>query len=309
MATKISDVIVPEVFNPYLIQKSVETNAFLSSGIATKDPTVTITKGGKTVNIPFWKRLSGKVEDLKDTAGLTLNKVDADSDVAAILARGVGYAVNDLAEVFSGDDPMGAIADMLGDSWNDELSETIISVLKGALGSAGMESNVNDQSSAVLTSKMMLDTCFKLGDNFKKITAVAMHSAVLQHLKNLDVIQTVQASTISPAYETYMDKRVIIDDKLAPTEDIYPIYFFGVGSIAYNENPALVRTEQDRDIVAGEDVITSRRYFTMHPRGIKWIGSPAGATPSNAELANTANWKLVENPKNVAITLLKAKLA
>ena len=65
-ATKIADVCVPEIFTPYLIQKTVEKSAFLNSGIASGDPTVVITKGGRTVNIPFWKNLAGTSEVLSE---------------------------------------------------------------------------------------------------------------------------------------------------------------------------------------------------------------------------------------------------
>ena len=47
----------------------------------------------------------------------------------------------------------------------------------------------------------------------------------------------------------------------------------------------------------------------MHPRGVRWIGTPAGQTPSNTELATSTNWALADDRKNVAIALLKAKVA
>ena len=43
-------------------------------------------------------------------------------------------------------------------------------------------------------------------------------------------------------------------------------------------------------------------------RGIKWIGTPAGVTPTNAELADGSNWQLAEDRKNVAITKLIARV-
>jgi hypothetical protein len=47
----------------------------------------------------------------------------------------------------------------------------------------------------------------------------------------------------------------------------------------------------------------------MHPRGLQWVGTAAGATPTNAELATPANWALADDIKNVPITKLVAKLA
>lgn len=305
--TKITDVIVPEIFNKYLIQKTTKRNAFLNSGIASPDKTVDITRGGKTVNIPFWKRLNAQSEVLSDSNPLTLHKIDTDADIAVIHARGVAFAANELAALFSGGDPMEAIAVQLSDFWANEMTTILLSTLNGIFATT-MTAAVNDQSTKVLTADMMADSLFLLGDNYATVTAVAMSSQVLAKLKKLDLVDLVQPSTISDSYMTYMDKKIIVDDALVPdaTSGAYPIYFFGKDAIAYNENANLVSTREDTDILTGNDIIASRRAFTMHPRGVKWIGTPAGATPTNAELETGANWKLVEDTKNVAISKLVA---
>ena len=62
-STKLSDVIVPEVYSPYALGKTVELNKFIASGIASKDPDLRFpdmtrqVKGGKTIHVPFWKNL------------------------------------------------------------------------------------------------------------------------------------------------------------------------------------------------------------------------------------------------------------
>lgn len=106
-----------------------------------------------------------------------------------------------------------------------------------------------------------------------------------------------------------MGKRIIVDDALAPNEGVYEVYFFANGAIAYNENPEFSTLKTDEDILADESVIASRRVFTMHPRGVKWVGTAAGATPTNAELATSSNWALVDDRKNVGLSLLKVKVA
>ena len=308
-ATKISDVIVPEIFTPYLIQKTVEKSAFLNSGIASSDPNVVITKGGRTVNIPFWKNLTGTTEVLSDSASLTVNNITSAVDIAAIHARGVAYGVNSLAELFSGDDPMAAIGNKLADNWAVELEKVLINTLTGVFGVAAMAKSINDQSTNVLTADIMTDSMFLLGDNFSQIRAIAMHSMVLAKLKKLDLVEDFQPSDLSPSYSTYMGKRIIVDDALAPVEGVYNVYFFADGAIAYNENAEFSTLKTDEDILADESVIASRRVFTMHPRGVKWVGTAAGATPSNTELATASNWALVDDRKNVGLSLLKVKVS
>ena len=46
----------------------------------------------------------------------------------------------------------------------------------------------------------------------------------------------------------------------------------------------------------------------MHPRGVKWIGTPVKSTPGNAELATPANWTRVWQPKNIRIVKFVHKL-
>lgn len=311
--TKFSDLVVPEIFTKYLIQETTKTNNFLNSGIASSDPAVIISEGGRTVNIPFFKELSANDELLDETTALTVNNITADKDVAAIHARSVAFGATDLSKLFSGADPIAAMRVQLGNFWSQKFTDIILNTLTGIFGVAALADNVLDNSANVLSADVMSDAMFLLGDKSAKITAIAMHSKVLAKLKKLDLISTVQPSTLEPAYNSYMTKRIIVDDTIVPVSGsgataVYPIYLFGAGALAYNENNVLATYEQDRDILAKQDVFTSTRVFTMHPRGVKWIGTPAGSTPSNSELATSTNWALVEAPKNVAIAQVLTKV-
>jgi len=313
--TKIADLIVPEIFTKYLIQETTKTNAFLNSGIATSDPSVNITDGGKTVNIPFFHELSANDEVLTEGTALTINNITAARDIAAVHVRSVAFAATDLSKLFSGADPIAAMRVQLGNFWATKMTDVVLNTLKGIFGVTDLaDANQLDNSANSLTGDVMSDAMFLLGDKSAKITALAMHSKVFAKLKKLDLIDTVQPSALSPAYNTYMTKRIIMDDAIEPISGtgataVYPIYLFGAGALAYNENGTLATYEQDRDILKKEDVFTSTRTFTMHPRGVKWTGTPAdGETPSNAELATAANWALVENPKNVAIARVITKI-
>ena len=66
--TKISDVIVPEHFAAYVIERTAEKSKILTSGIAVANPRLNelITGGGTTINMPYWKDLSGADEVLSD---------------------------------------------------------------------------------------------------------------------------------------------------------------------------------------------------------------------------------------------------
>jgi hypothetical protein len=59
----------------------------------------------------------------------------------------------------------------------------------------------------------------------------------------------------------------------------------------------------------GQEYIVQPRQWVMHPRGVKWVGSAAGPTPSNAELATATNWVRVYEAKQIRIVAFKHKLA
>ena len=110
MAVLRSDIIVPEVFTPYVIEQTTLRDAFLASGVVQPLAELNATAGGDFVNVPFWKaNLSGDFEVLTDSSSLTPGKITADKQVGVILHRGRAFESRDLAALAAGSDPMAAI--------------------------------------------------------------------------------------------------------------------------------------------------------------------------------------------------------
>lgn len=280
-------------------------------------------RGGKGIELPFWKRTNARSEVLSEESPMTTHKIVAGGDYAAVHARGLGYSSNDLSGLFAGVDPMDAMTTMVADDWSGSFQEVLLSSLKGVFNATSMSDHILDISTksgdaGVLSNNALIDAIYLLGDNFKSLTGLAMHSAVMAKLAKLKLLDDYprDASAMAPEFDTYMRRRIIVDDSIAPETIIvgsdsakaYPIYLFGNGAVAYNENAALMETEPDRDSGQGDDYLYTRRVFTMHPRGIKWTGTPAGATASNSELETGTNWELVEDSKNVLIAKLVVRV-
>ena len=316
--TIISDVIVPEVFNPYVIERTAELSAFYQSGIIARSPELDrlANSGGRLINMPFWEDLDGADEVLSDTEALTVGKITADQDVAALLARGRAWSVNDLAKALSGDDPMAAIGDLVAAYWARRIQAILIKTLDGIFGNTatGMDTNKHDISSetgdaAVIDAKTAVDAIYKLGDNADKLTGFAMHSATVAKLTKDDLIETIPPSEGKPAVRTFLGKPVVVDDSLPVSDGVYTTYIFGAGAFGWGEGGAPVPVETARDALAGDDILVHRRHFILHPRGVAFQNKVVtGATPSNDELANPQNWKRVYEPKNVRIVQFKHKL-
>lgn len=95
----------------------------------------------------------------------------------------------------------------------------------------------------------------------------------------------------------------------------YTTYFLGSGAIIRQDGtPAgFVGTETDRDKLAATDYLINRRCMVIHPKGCSWntgASYPNGLYyPTNAMLANPANWTLATDTKKVAMAALVHKIA
>lgn len=312
--TKISDVIVPEVFNPYVVQRTMELSALYNSGIISNNPELDrlASSGGTTINMPYWEDLNGDDEVLSDDGALTPAKITAGQDIAVLLMRGKAWSANDLAKALSGDDPMAAIGDLVAEYWARRMQATAIKLLDGAFAASNMTNKVLDISSlgddkAKINGETFLDALQLMGDAKDKLTGVIMHSATETQLRKNNLIQTELDFNNKPI-SLFMEKRVIIDDSCPVSTGNYTTYLFGEGAIGLGNGGAPVPTETDRDSLAGDDILINRKHYILHPRGVKWIGSAAGSSPTNAELATGTNWSRVYEDKAIRMVKFVHKL-
>jgi len=275
--------------------------------------------------MPFWQDINPARQILADNAALTVNKIGASKDIARLQKDGNAWSVNDLAKALSGDDPMGALVELVGDYWIRVDQGLILSSLKGIFGSASMAGNkltiasetIAGQSAVTrLNGATFVDATVKLGDRGDQLTAVAMHSATEAALRKLDLIDFIPDSAGKAQIKTFQGRRVIVDDGMPVrngTTDglVYTTYLFGPGAFARGAAPLTTPVqgghgtegvEWGRAPLDSDTNFVNRRHFILHPRGVKFNSAAvAGASPTNAELENQANWTRVFENKNVRI--------
>lgn len=330
--TTLQDVIVPELFNPYVVNRTMELSALVQSGIIENNSEfdALASQAAPTVNMPFFEDLTGESEQVIEGADLKDNKIASNKDVAAIIRRAKMWSATDLSAALAGTDPMAAIATLVAQFWSRDLQKELVALLNGVFGTvpAGeggepaaetrLESNLHDISgksgnAANWSGNAFIDAEQKLGDAKAQLTGICMHSATEAYLKKQNLIETVQPSN-DVAFGTYQGKRVIIDDGCPAESGVYTTYLFGNGAIALgNGSPAgFVPTETDRAKRKGSgiDYLINRKTMILHPRGIAWQNVKVAKTegPSRLELAEPANWKPVYEPKQIRIVAFKHKL-
>lgn len=316
--TQIADVIVPELFAPYVIQHTKDTSALVGSGIAQSSALLDelVAKGGKVINLPSFNELSGNDEVLSDSASLVPAKVEAYNTAAPILIRGKAWSANELAGALAGSDPMTAAGAMIAQWWNIQERRVLTSILSGIFADAIKTTHSNDISgatgaAAVISANAVLDTKQLLGDAANNLTAIAMHSAVYTALQKQNLIEYIPNSQGVVDFPTYLGYKVIVDDGILPTGAIYSTYLFAAGAFARGEGvpDSLTPIEMGRDILASDDILVSRRALCLNPLGISWKNpASANATPDNTELANGANWTKTGSDKSIGIAMLKHKI-
>lgn len=343
MATVRSDVIIPEIFTPYLIEATTVRNSFLTSGVVTALDALNATEGGDKVTIPNWKaNLSGDAERLTDSTSLTPSQITADKQIGVVLHRGRAWESRDLARLAAGSDPMGAIGAKVADYIANQQQKDMIATLQGvfgALGSsnsgaafAGLSVDASGSGETNLGPRQIAAAEALLLEDSDKLAAIVMHPLVYADLKERKAIDYVTATdarvtassiaagsitalnafggSVAAAYTNntqipfYMGMRVI-RSKDVPTS--------GTGSTTkyacYVMASGAVATGQQAALRSEVDRDILAKSDAM---SIDWhnVYHPLGsryigaANPLTSDLATVGNWEKVFETENIGIVRL-----
>ena len=319
MATLLSDVIVPEVFDPYVIQRTEEKSELRTAGIIGAVPGLDVPNGGATVNMPHWDDLSGDDEVMSDERELSPGKIVAGLDIATVLIRSKAWGANELASALAGNDAMGAIAELVSGFWMRSEQKALISILKGVFASPSMSDNMLDLPDETIGRDLLIDAISLLGDSSENLTGMVCHSAVRADLAKksvLDARVNVGDTDTAPEFQSFLGRRVIADDgcpveTLGGGAKVYTTYLFGNAAIGFALGNGVTPSETERKALAHKDFLVTRRHFILHPRGVKWLGKnrvASNPTPGNSELADGENWDRVWEPKAIRIAVLRHRI-
>lgn len=318
--TTLSDIAqFPVHISDYILQQSIETNAFFQSGIITRDVPAEVqamlNAGGDKVTFPFWNDLSGNGQIMDEADDITVGKVTSDKGDAPVLQRAEAWGSNDLVADFLGEDPMLLISNRVSEFWNRHYSKNLLSICSGAVGA--VSANVLNISglagaAAVIDGSSFIDAEHCLGDRRKKLRAVAMHSKVVAALRKQGLIEyRTESEGVAEKYAYYGDLRVIEDDIMTDTAGVYTTYLFAEGSVMFANGTVKKPEEVDRDSLksGGQEWLVSRKRWMSAISGVSWNGTPAKKTASNTELANSANWTRKYDQKNIGIVKFVHRIA
>lgn len=314
-ATRLTDVIVPAVFTPYVQQETMVLNAFVNSGVIIESPALSnlVNGGGLTFNVPSWKDLADTDANISsDDPGTssTPQNIGSAQEIAVRSSRNQSWSAMDLAGELAGDDPMRAIAGRVARYWAQQLQKQTLSVVKGILAdNAAVPSGADTHTAGdmifdatglttpadLFSSDAFLQAVQTMGDaGDSELRAIAVHSVVYRRMQLLNLIDFIPDARGEIEIPFYLGRRVVVDDALVDAGPVYRTYLFGAGALGLGNGSAKVPTEVDRSPAAGngggQDTLYTRTVNTIHPIGHAFIATPAGNTPTNAEYQAATSW-------------------
>lgn len=331
MPNKFQGQIVSPVWTKFHTNYLRNNSKFYGSGIVSYDKEFEelVNKNDVSGNMPYWEEL--EEPNFKTMTGNSAEKpeysgVDSDQDRFVKTGESGGWAFMKLASVLSGEDAekhiMSQRSKVALKRKEQILLDRLATIFDDAILGSDMTHSVAVDDGAEITAATQLTgdsvvdgVIDRFGDRFDDVSVMAVHSKQYRSLIKERLIEYQEIAGKSLVMPTYLGHRLVVTDKL-PKAPVgtgqgfkYTSYVFKPGAIAYAEGTIdEPNIEWLRDPEAGvgsvQYKVLLRTVYLMHVRGIRWIGTPAGAYPTLAELNTPSNWERVYDPKDIGVMRL-----
>ena len=273
----------------------------------------------------------GEAVNYDGQTDITASRTKTIEQGVVVVGRAKAWIESDFSyDITGGEDFMDNIAKQIAEYKEGLDQGTILKVLEGIFGMTGTKNkefvdkhtlDIADNADGVVAPTTLNTATNKAcGANKKKFSLVFMHSDVATNLENLNLLEHLKYTDANGVTRdldlgTWNGKLVIIDDDM-PTEEVaesatgagdgytkYTTYVLGEAAISHEDIGAKVPYEMNRDpkTNGGEDTLYIRQRKVFAPKGISYEKtSQATLSPTDAELANGANWSLVHSGEGTA---------
>ena len=321
----LADIVKRNNLSTYVSEAIKERSLFIKSGAVVRTPLLDAREGGTRIQVPEFNPVSPTEEIMNGTATwgtsnagyLTPQKIGTGTQIATICHRGFAYAVDDVALLAAGEDPMLHIRNQLADAINKLNSQRLFSQLYGlfetALNGNHLDLAVAAASGATeanfLTGATVARARALLGERGDELDILVVHPSVGFYLYQVGLL-TFSTSALAAAGNVtwggggvgigarsigeFAGCRVIIDplvNTVAPGQAghqrEFACYLMKGGSIMEGVQQDL-RIEADRNILSKQDVLSVDYHTAYHVMGTKW--NDAGDNPTNAAMTSGSNW-------------------
>ncbi|MCQ2507242.1 MAG: phage coat protein [Dorea sp.] len=315
-----------EVFGKYMeTVPRVKQNAFIKAGIFNSRPNLktmlTDQTGGAYITVPMVGRIGGTAQNYDGEVDITADGIGSYMQSMIVTGRMKAWEEKDFTQDITGKDFMAEIGKQVADYWDDVDQLTILAILSGifgmtsAAGGAFVDKHTFDltegESAPDLVDATTLNNTIQKasGANKSIFTLAIMNSQISTNLENMQLInygKYTDANGVEKDLQigTWNGRTVMIDDDGTFDESTgkYTTYILGRNAFDYCDVGAKVPYETARDSFTdgGVDTLITRQRKLFAPRGISFIQPSSGfiKSPTDAQLATAANWKMVKNSED-----------
>ena len=324
----------PEAFK-YMVGRvpNLKTNELRKSRALAGNPDIrevfSSQNGTSYARIAMRGLLDGDAVNYDGQTDITATSTKTFEQGVVVVGRAKAWTEKDFSyDITGGVDFMANIAQQVAGYWEGIDQTTLLKILIGIFAMTGTKNLefVNNHTTEIQTNMtaVTLNSAIQkaCGANKKAFSLVIMHSAVATNLENLKVLTFLTQTdkdglTREIGLATWNGRTVIIDDDMPVTEVAasgsgssavaahteYTTYVLGNGAFSYENIGAKVPYEMARDpkTNGGVDTLYTRQRKVFAPFGISYEkASQASLSPTDAELANGANWTLVHSGESTA---------
>ncbi len=324
----LADIVKRNNLSTYVSEAIKERSLFIKSGAVVRNALLDASEGGTRIQVPEFNPISPTEEILDGTATwgtsnngyLTPQKIGTATQIATICHRGFAYAVDDVAVLAAGEDPMGHIRNQIADAINKLNSARLFSMLNGlfAGGAGALGANHLDLAKAAatgageanyLTASTVARGRSLLGERGEELDTLVVHPSVAFYLYQVGLL-TFSTSALSTgtgiqwggggvgvtdrSIGQFAGMNVVIDSQVntsAPGasghQKEFRCYLIKSGTILEGQQSPL-SIESDRNILSKQDVMSVDYHTAYHIMGTKW--NSASDNPTNANLMSSSNW-------------------
>mgnify|MGYP001361878569 FL=1 len=321
----LADIVKRNNLSRYVQEAIKERSLFVKSGAVVRNSFLDSREGGTRIQVPEFNPVAPTEEVMNGTATwgtssagyLTPQKIGTATQIATIIHRGFAYAVDDIATLAAGEDPMNAIRNQLADAINKLNSQRLFYQLHGLFGTA-LSSNASDLAKAAasgageanyLTAANVATARALLGERGDELDTLIVHPNVGFYLYQVGLLTFSTSSLTSGGAVTwggggvgvnarsigqFAGLNVIMDSQVNAVQPgssghikEYYCYLVKSGTIMEGVQQDL-RIEADRNVLSKQDVLSVDYHTCYHVMGTKW--GNAADNPTNSVLGNKDNW-------------------
>ena len=200
----LADIVKRNNLSTYVSEAIKERSLFLKSGAVVRNALLDAREGGTRIQVPEFNPVSPTEEVMDGTATwgtssagyLTPQKIGTGTQIASIVHRGFAYAVDDIAILAAGEDPMLHIRNQLADAINKLNSARLFEQLTGLFHTALNDHRLEKQLAGTgataeanyLTAATVAEARSKLGERGEELDILVVHPSVAYYLYQVGML-------------------------------------------------------------------------------------------------------------------------